>query len=140
MTAWDVHSALVDSFTGMGLVDESRIAFEQREFTPPADAGFWFKLFNMPAERVPATLGDEGLDRYAGVFQIDVNGPAGEGVRTLIETAGSIVQHYTAGKRFSKNGQSVFIEKSQMTPVRKDGVLAKVSISVFWHSMIPRNL
>lgn len=137
MTAeWSVHSALVASFVGLAL---GPTAYEEREFTPPASNVIWYALFNLPAGRTPDSLGDAGQDDYAGVFQIDVNGPIGEGVRSVIDAAGAITAFYTAGKRIVSGAQTVTIRKSELSQPRKDDVRLTVSVSVYWSSMISRS-
>lgn len=141
MSEWKVHSALVDSFLDlmdvMG-IPYTHVAIEQREFTPPADASMWYALSNLPGGRDPRTLGQYGDDEYAGVFQIDVSGQQGQGVRPVLEAAGALTAHYTAGKSFTKDGQAVRIRKSELSTPRRDGVRLVSSVSVYWSAAIPR--
>lgn len=135
MDEWIAHSILVESFQALNL---SPIAYEQREFTPPADGSTWYGIHNLPAERVPATLGDAGDDRYAGVFQIDVSTEQGQGVRPALTKAAAITAHYRAGRSFTRGANSVRIERSQASPARRDSVRLVVSVSVYWETRINR--
>ena len=132
---WNVQSALVSSFAALDLGPTS---YENREFTPPDDGSLWYEVFTLPGGRDPATLGDGGEDEYVGVFQVDVNGPIGEGVRTIIESASAITAYYTAGRTIRKNGQTVKITRSEMGPARPGESAAVVSVSVYWRAMVPR--
>lgn len=135
MSEWKVHSALVSAFNSLGHSDDDT-AYEQREFTPPD--GLYYSLFNLPADRVPLTLGSDGEDDYVGVFQIDVVSKTGEGVRTIIEAAQVLTAFFTAGTWLNKDGQAVFIRRSQMSQPRKQDVRLVVSVSVFWQARIKR--
>ena len=136
MSEWKVHSALINSFVSLG---KGPVSYEQREFKPPADeTTLYYELFNLPASRAPRTLGSSGTDEYRGVFQIDVVGPGGEGVRSVIEEASEISAFYVAGLRFSKDGQEVTVRRSQISPASPKGVKVTVSVSVSWVAYIPR--
>lgn len=137
MSEWKVHSALVSSFTALG-IPATNVAYEQREFTPPADGSLWYSLNNLPGGRDPNTLGDAGEDLYTGVFQIDVWGQQGQGVRPVLEAAGALTAYYKAGRSFTKDGQAVRIRKSELSTPRRDGVRLVSSVSVYWSAAIPR--
>lgn len=137
MSELNVHLALVSAFNSLGH-SPADTAYEQREFTPPADGTIYYELFNLPADRSPVTLGSEGQDVYVGVFQINVVGPSGEGVRSIIEAAQELTAFFTAGTWVNHAGQAVFIRRSQMSQPRKDDVRLVVSVSVFWQAHITR--
>ena len=137
MSEWKVHQALVASFVALG-IPAANTAYEQREFTPPADGSLWYALNNLPGGRDPKTLGDAGEDEYAGVFQIDVYGQQGQGVRPVLEAAGALTAYYKAGKSFIKDDQAVRIRKSELSTPRRDGVRLVSSVSVYWSAAIPR--
>lgn len=132
---WDVQSALVTSFDALDLGPTS---FENREFTPPNDGSLWYELFTLPGGRDPFTMGDEGDDEYTGVFQIDVNGPVGEGTRTIVDAAGFLTAFYKAGKVVSSNGRDVKIHRSEISQARPGAASVVISVTVYWRTMIPR--
>lgn len=137
MTEWNVHSALINSFE---IVREPglTVAYEQRPTTPPADGSLYYALFNLPAGKTPRTLGMDGQDEYTGVFQVDVVGPNAEGVSKVVKEASRLSAFYTAGRRFSKDGQEVIIRRSQISQARPDGVHLTVSVSIYWTAYINR--
>lgn len=141
MSEWKVHATLIDSFLdlmdGLG-IPYTHVAIEQREFNPPADASMWYALANIPSARDPRTMGQYGNDEYVGIFQIDVSGQQGQGVRPVLEAAGVLTAHYTAGKSFTKDGQAVRIRKSEVASPKRIGVRLVVSVSVYWSAAIPR--
>jgi hypothetical protein len=135
---WLVYSALVTSFNALNL---GPTAYPEREFDPPTDDSIWYEVFNIPAARDPDTLGDEGEDMFVGVFQVDVNGPVGDGIRRLTEAACVVTANYTAGKKYIKDEQEVLIRKADMTQARRsetNSATLTISVSVYYYSMIKR--
>lgn len=137
MSEWTVHQTLVAAFQALG-IPQAKVAYENQPFTPPADGSMWYGITNLPASRDPLTLGDDGDDRYVGVFQIDIYGPQGEGVKAVLQAASAMTANYSAGTKFTHSGQAVLVRKSEISQPRRDGVRLVVSVSVYWSASIPR--
>ena len=137
MSLQKVNAALVQAYQAMALGLPT--GYETKDFTPPA-SGNWAAVFNIPAERSPATLGDTGQDLQTGVFQIDFHVPENTGTKQLLDWADQTVAAFKAGRGLLYNGQAVRIRRTQPSPIMKaeDGATFVISLSIYWNAWINR--
>jgi hypothetical protein len=75
------------------------VAIENIPFNPPAN-GRWFALSFLPAEPVPAGLGENAMEIYRAVFQIDIFTPLGVGQAESNEKYEWLHKLFSRGKTF----------------------------------------
>lgn len=137
MSIKEVNSALVKGYQALGLTVP--VAFETVSFTPPP-SGEYAELFNLPSDLAPVTLGDSGMDRYNGIFQINFNVPEKGGSGKLHDWADLTRQYFKAGKTLVHNTQKVHIQRAVPSSIRKSDKTAGwvISMSVYWYADMSR--
>lgn len=137
MSIAEVNSALVKSYQDLALGLPT--AYETRDFTPPTNQP-WAQLYNMPAELVMASLGVGGLDRFTGVFQIDLHVPLNTGTKKLLDWADTIRNYYVNGRELTYNGERVLVLKCEPSPIMRPegGSTYMIAMSVTWTAWLTR--
>lgn len=132
-TLKDINAALLTAYKALGL--NLPTAYELRDFVPPASAP-WAQVYNRPADRRVATLGDSGEDQNSGFFQINFYVPENSGTAQLLSYADTALVYFKAGRSFTYNGQVVKVRRSSPSPIRKDDGSAGylTSVTVYWDS------
>lgn len=130
MSETNINGALVSAaVAALGSGFAARIAYEGKDFTPPA-SGKWAAIFNLRAGTSVASLGVSGQDEHAGVLQIDVSVPENTGTGTLLTDADALRAYFVAGTYFTYSGQSVLVRHCDVSSIRQvDGYL-RISASV----------
>ena len=77
----------------------TNVALSNKSFTPP-DNGSWFELYFLPAEPVPASLGENAQNRWTGIFQIDICVPLNAGDGEVNDKYSYITELFKRGTTF----------------------------------------
>ncbi len=113
--------------------------YPAKSFNPPKDDK-WARVRNFPADNSVATLGDDGEDNYAGFFQIDLFQPQDGGTKTLNDKADEYRRYFSAGRRFTYQGQEVVIRRAVPSGIGSAEGFADdvITITVYWYSRFQR--
>lgn len=116
------------------------IAFPREDFTPPTDSanrpqGYlsvrWF-----PNTPVAATLGDTGVTRHRGIFQVSVHARRGQDSSVAIQNAGLVAAHFPLDMALAYDGQTVRSEvPAEVGPdvSEDDSSLAEIPVTIrYW--------
>lgn len=79
------------------------VAWQNLEFDPDLNA-LYLRPTHLPAPTVQSGLGTSGLDRYQGIYQIDVFAVAGTGRGAAEVQADLIADHFRRGTDLSYGG------------------------------------
>lgn len=94
------------------------VAWEGIPYDP---SGEYFSQFFLPGQTSPSSMGDTGLDLTEGIYQINVNVPAGKGTARLNELADSIATRFKPRQYLTYNGVSVQIRSVSRNQATNDG-------------------
>lgn len=114
------------------------IAEENKKFDPPKNK-VWSATRFIPNTPYAVTLGEDGYDRYSGLFQIDMNFAVGSGTaqaRQFYEDAKT--QIFYIGARYTAAGQDVTINSFGRTLGQSVGNFFRVVYTVSWTADIFR--
>lgn len=138
MSILQVNGALVQAYKDLNL--SLPTAYEARDFKVPADTA-WAAVFNLPASLAVDTLGDDGLNRYVGLFQIDFHSRDNSGTAVLLNYADTVIAAFPPGKRVSYEDQEVRLRRVSPTPIRRGEGSAGyvISLSVYWEAWMQRD-
>lgn len=84
---------------------------EGQAFTPPA-SGFWYQPFFLPGEPYAAGIGEAAANRHAGIFQVDVYGPANKGTKPTNDEAERVRSCFKRDIALTASGVVVRVVKS----------------------------
>lgn len=137
MSILQVNSALVQSYKDLGL--SLPTSYETRDFSPPSNTA-WAAVFNLPASLAPDTLGDEGQNKYVGVFQIDFHSTENSGTAILLNYGDTVITAYKLGRRLIYETQNVRIRRASPSSIRRTegGAGYVLSMSVYWEAWMSR--
>lgn len=138
MSILQVNGALVKAYKDLNL--SLPTAYETREFTPPTDTA-WAAVFNLPASLSVDTMGDDGINLYVGLFQIDIHTPDKAGTAVPLNYADTIIAALPPGKRVAYEDQEVRIRRVSPSPIRASEGSAGyvISLSVYWEAWMHRD-
>jgi hypothetical protein len=124
----DVHAALRTQLNVM--VGTAPIAWEGVKYDPPN--GPFLQPYLLPAETFTPTMGDT-FERLEGVFQVNVNTPAGSGSGVAENLAEQVLALFRRGEALTSGGVTVVIQKSWRGAGTSDGVWYRIPVSIrFW--------
>lgn len=135
MSLADVQYALIDLVSDT--LEEIPTAYENVKFTPPASSK-WARVFFMPNLPSVETLGEVGEDKVDGIVQVDLNYPmdSGDGAaRDDFETFRGV---FYAGSRPTKDSQQAVVLSCGRSSGRPVDGWYRVSITITWYALIPR--
>jgi len=133
-----INSALIQAFVAGAFFAQDKTQWENAAFTPPT-AEPWAAVYFVPSQPVVATLGQGGMDRHDGFFQIDINFPANTGTKQCSDKADSIQNAFTVGKGVSYSGQEVKIVSCGRSQGRIVNGFYRVSLTVVYYAHVTRN-
>ena len=132
MSMIDIDGALIQAYIDLGL--GLATAYEGEHFKPPTNGADWARLFIVPADSSPATLGVNGEDFHTGFMQVDFNTELGNGRAALIAYAQAMRDEFVAGKGYTRDSQNVRVVSTQRSSIREvDGYL-RLSVTVFFEA------
>jgi hypothetical protein len=139
MSEININAALITAAAAaLSSLSISNIAYEGRDFTPPAANTKWAAVFNLPASSPPSSLGEGGQDEHLGILQIDLNYPLNGGTQPHLAAADSIGTAFKAGTRFTYMGQCVLVRSCERGRIRNEDGWLRLSISITWVALTTR--
>lgn len=131
MSFTDIDGALIAAYQDIGLDLET--AYDNMHFNPPRGC-HWAQVSVVPATSGPVTGFDMGRDLHTGFMQIDFNVPLNEGTADLRDYAQQVYEHFTAGKGFTRNSQTVLIVRCERTNARRVDDWMRLTMTVFFEA------
>jgi hypothetical protein len=135
MSLQKIESALIGSYLGAGLNLPTQ--YENRDFVKP-NGSPWASVYFLPADPVVSSLGDDGLDEYDGLLQIDLNYVRNEGRGKSREHYDILRERFKAGAAHQYGGQLVVSTGCAMNQGREVDGWYRVSVSCFFRSYVSR--
>ena len=105
------------------------IAYPGIEFTPD---GNYIDAQVLPNTVDQSSLGADGFNRHAGLFQATVVWKAGQGIIAPTEIASQIVAHFKRGTAIVRNGLTVRTRPPRTTQPIPDGGWVRIPVIVPW--------
>ena len=131
MSTYDDARAALD--TQLSAYQSGNVAWENTVFEPQEGVGY-LRPFLLPAEPVQATLGPNGLDRVAGIYQIDVCEPKDAGNGALLRKVDAVLAQFARGSSVTSNGVTLTILRSWPGPAIARDSFYVIPISVSWYT------
>ena len=130
----DIQSALLIAWEGgaFGLTTY----LPDRNETPTTDHA---RLAILPAKNTPATMGDDGTNEVAGVFQVDVMMRTGRGNGEALEKVDAICAAFPSGRRLTYNGQQVIIWGAELNGPKSEGGWLRATVSINFAAYVRRS-
>lgn len=114
----------------------THIAWPNTVFTPPQAAGKplpYLRVFHIPNTVDQISLGDSGINRYAGLFQISVLWPLNVSASPAIEAAGQIAKHFKRGTVIANNGLHIRVSRPPaVARLIQEDTMIQVPVTVSW--------
>jgi hypothetical protein len=132
--------AKIDSALVAGYVAGSfglSTAYDNVDFTPTVGTA-WARVTTLPVQPAPSSIGTNGEDAHAGVFQITLNYPPNTGRADILAKADAIAAVFYPGASFTYSGQSVTVSSCGITQARIIENWCVVYVSVNWFARVPR--
>jgi len=111
----------------------TNVAFENTKYTPKEGVGY-LRTFLLPAEPSQATVGANGLDRVAGIYQIDVAEPKDGGNGALLRKVDEVVAQFARGLSVTSNAVTLTIQRSWPGPAIARDSFYVIPVSVSWYT------
>lgn len=111
---------------GLGLP----LAVENRHFTPP-DNDYWLAAWFYPAGE--SALAVNGSNESAGFYQLDINGPVGKGLATIISHADAIRAHFRPGSVISNQYGKLTVSRISIHNSPSDTHAGRI-LRIYWRS------
>ena len=112
------------------------VAWEGRLFEPPrATDGtpqLFLREFLLPAGRRSASLGPHGLVRQLGLYQVDIVGSPGQGVRAMHDAAEAVLAAFPPGMAVQAGTLTVRCWRAQLSGMRSDADWLVLPVRVEW--------
>ena len=98
-----IPQALIAAYRGAALFPDSRTAYANAQFNPPAVSEPWAALWNLPVDNAEFTVNT--ADEYTGLLQIDLNYPRNTGEGAALSKASQVAALFRRGTRlFTDDG------------------------------------
>jgi len=107
------------------------VAPENTKFTPIEGTGY-LQTFLLPAEPTQATIGASGIDRVAGIYQIDVAEPKDVGTGAQMRKVDEVVAQFARGLSLTSNAVTLTVQRSWPGPAITRDSFYIVPVSVSW--------
>jgi hypothetical protein len=104
------------------------VAWENMSFTPGAVP--YLAPFLLPGEPVQAELGTAGQNRHAGIYQISIYAPAGNGVSTINTLRDNLVDFFKRGTLMTYSDITVQIQKAFPGPMLQETGWIHIPITI----------
>ena len=130
----DIQSALLTAW-GDGAFGLTTYLPDRNE-TPTTDHA---RLAILPAKNTPATMGDDGTNEVAGVFQVDVMMRTGRGNGEALEKVDAICTAFPSGRRLTYNGQQVIIWGAELNGPKSEGGWLRATVSIYCAAYVRRS-
>jgi len=129
----DVRAALESQVANIaGVPSAANRAWQNVQFTPTTGTS-WIRMTFQPTRRRPQDVTADGLQRFDGLFLIDVFAPEGNGPADAEVLADATVDAFEAGTILSANGQTVMIEYAEVANApNQDSPWFQVPVTIKW--------
>lgn len=131
MINYDEARAALD--TQLSAYQNTNVAWENTTFEPEEGVGY-LRSFLLPAEPAAATIGVSGLDRVAGIYQVDVCEPKDGGNGALLRKVDEVIAQFARGSSVTSNGVTLTILRSWPGPAIARDSFYVVPVSVSWYT------
>lgn len=131
MITYDNARAALDA--RLEALQSTDVAWENTIYKPQEGVGY-LRTFLLPAEPRQATVGTSGLDRVAGIYQIDVCEPKDAGNGPLLRKADQVVAQFTRGLNLTNGPVTLTISRSWPGPAFQRDSFYVIPVSVTWYS------
>ncbi|MGP9819186.1 DUF4128 domain-containing protein [Salinarimonas sp. NSM] len=127
-----IEEALNARLAALTLSPARPVAWPGVGFTPAPGAIYLEPRF-LPNTAAQITLGDSGLNRHFGLYQVSVYGPAAGSHIALREIAGLVGAHFRRGLSLTRSGLTVRIDRPPSTgPSLTESALTMIPVTVSW--------
>ena len=139
----NLKKALFQAFMNHTDLDQSVLQVPNINFTPPQNA-IWARLNFIPNQPEVDSLGNYGLDRVDGIFQVDFNSPQGQGEDEILTLAENARSHFSAGRHFKYNEDGCTDTVKVMSSGFANGQVIdnfyRIIFTVNWYAQLTRNI
>jgi hypothetical protein len=116
----DILTVMQTPLASLNTVDMGDIVYVNTMYTPELSP--YVQVFHLPAPMYQASLGTYGQYRYDGIFQVDVNVPAGSGRTVVNPILAEIKEIYKPGTLLTNKDISVRCKAVwESTPYEENG-------------------
>lgn len=131
MIAYDDARAALDA--QLESYQATEVAWENTIYKPKEGVGY-LRPFMLTAEPRQATVGTNGVDRVAGIYQIDVSEPKDAGKGAVMRKVDEVIAQFARGLNLTSGAVTLTIMRSWPGPAfTRDGFYI-VPVSVSWYS------
>lgn len=101
--------------------------YPDRNYDPTTEHA---RLFFLPVDNVPATMGADGTNDISVIMQADIMYSTGRGNGELLEMVDTVCAAFTSGTRFTADNQQVVCWGAQLSSIVTDGGWLKAVVSI----------
>ena len=124
-----IFEALATKLAALTLSPTMQVAWPNVDFTPPASG--YLRATHLPADTRQASLGDAGLNRHIGIFQVDVFLAEGGGETAVKDIAGAVIAHFKRGTVLTTGGIVLKVnEPPTLGPVLKASPYIQAPVTI----------
>ena len=139
----DITKALIKAVEAGGFewpISHENVAFDSSdvEFDDVNNRIGFLEMFNLPAQPVQASLGDQGCDRHDGILQITLNYPLNQGRTEMDAKADQINSVFFSGKTFTENEINVRINNVGINSLAAERGFARMAMSIEYYAYSAR--
>lgn len=131
MINYDDIRATLDSH--LAALQTDNVAWENSEYVPTEGVGY-LRPFLLPMQPAQATVGTNGVDRIAGIYQVDVCEPKDQGSGGVLRKVDSIIAQFARGSDISSNGVTLTVQRSWPGPALSRDAFYVVPVSIYWYT------
>lgn len=127
----EIQAALDGHLNTWAVSVDLSVAWENIAYEPTITEAF-VKPAILPAQPSTASLGENGLNRLTGVYQVSLFYPAWEGSGTARDTADSLISHFKRGTSLTSGGVTIEIERAWRSPAVQEPDWYQIPVSIAW--------
>lgn len=128
-----IPSALFAHLAALTLSPAMPVAWEDVNFTPPSTG--YVRATYHPNTVQQITLGDLGINRFIGLFQVDVFWPQGQGIIQPSQRVAAISAHFKRGTDIAGTGVTVrIIQPPQARPALESAPYVQIPVMIRWQA------
>lgn len=101
--------------------------YPDRNYNPTTDHA---RLFFLPVDNVPATMGADGANDISVIMQADIMYRTGRGNGEALEIVDAVCAAFPSGLRLTADGQQVVCRGAQLSSIITDGGWLKAVVSI----------
>jgi hypothetical protein len=129
----DIRAALESQVANISGVPSAANRAWQNVYFEPTTGTTWIRMSFQPSRRRPQDVTADGLQRFDGLFLIDVFAPEGNGPASAETLADATVDAFEAGTVLSANGQTLIIEYAEIDRApNQDSPWFQIPVTIKW--------